>query len=105
MTQTRRPLSLSDLAHIVGRAAIALGIGWGYLAFVFALDLGGVASLAAESRHGAVVLMQVAALVGVAFLCTGAHIGYVNVRGEHAREAQRVVAMRRAEMRAWRRRR
>lgn len=104
MTERRR-LSLADLTHIAGRGAMALGVGWGYLALVLAFDLGGLASWAASSRYGPMALMQLAAVMGVAFFCTGARIGYENLRGETVRLARREIALRRAEARDWRLRR
>jgi hypothetical protein len=104
MARDRKPLSVMELTHIAGRGALGLAIGWGYVALVLAFDLGGLASWAAASPYGPPVLIQVVALTGVAFFCTGAHVGYDNMRGETVRRARRELALRRAEMRTWTRR-
>lgn len=95
-----RRLGASDLIHISGRAAMAVGIGWGYLGGVLLLDLGGLMSWAEASKYGTLALAQGFAVTAVAFGATGARIGYENVKGrETAREIARSMARRRDEVR------
>lgn len=104
MARRERRLSRRELGHVLGRAAMALCIGWGYLGVVLALDVGGWASWLRESPLGPMVRAWVAVLLGVAFGTVGAHVGLCNVRAETVRAASAVRAERRAAMRRWQRR-
>lgn len=80
---------------------MALCIGWGYLALVMWLDIGGWGSWLSGPPVGRVVGLQMVALLGVAFGAVGAHVGVTNVMGETVRAGRAVQAERRAAMRRW----
>ncbi|WP_333832829.1 hypothetical protein [Rubrimonas sp.] len=93
------PLGIRDFLHIVGRAIIALGIGWGYLLAVALGDFGGLASWAMATPIGMMAMTMIWGITGVAFAITGAHIGWMNVAGEAARAHAADAAARRGEAR------
>jgi hypothetical protein len=91
---------MADLLHIAGRALMAVGIGWGYLGAVVWLDAAGVATWAATSKFGPLVMFQTFGVFAIAFGATGARIGYQNVQGREASRAlARIMADRRDEVR------
>ena len=77
--RTARALSRRELGHILGRLAMAVGIGWTYLAIAYLSDFGGWGSWMDESRFGPVVKAELLLVFAVAFGCTGAHVGRDNV--------------------------
>jgi hypothetical protein len=93
------PLSLTDRLHILGRAVMALGVGWGYLLLIVAFDIGGLRSWAAVSPIGMMAATQLFGVTGVAFGIVGAHIGWTNVAGEAARRHMAAAAARRGAAR------
>jgi hypothetical protein len=82
---------------------MALCVGWGYLAVVFALDVGGWGSWMEASPFGLMVKAQVISLFGITFGSVGAHIGMSNVMSETLKARSAVLAQRRAAMRQWHR--
>lgn len=105
MTQARR-LSGWEVAHILGRAGLGAAIGWSYLLGAYWLDVGGWGGWIDQSPFGGLVAAELLAIFGVAFGCTGGHIGWCNVMGPEARAVKAAAAERRVEMRrteAWRR--
>jgi hypothetical protein len=104
MAQRDRRLNGPELAHIMGRTVMGVGIGWGYLALVLTLDIGGWASWLASVPWGRVLEAQIFAVFAIAYGAVAAHVGYTNVMGA-AVEAQRAeVAARREALRRWERR-
>lgn len=93
------PLSISDRLHILGRALMALAVGWGYLLMILALDIGGLRGWAASSPIGMMAATQLWGITGVAFGIVGAHIGWTNVAGEAARRHMAAAASRRGAAR------
>lgn len=93
------PLSINDRLHILGRAAMALAVGWGYLLLILALDIGGLRSWASVSPIGMMAVTQLLGITGVAFGIVGAHIGWTNVAGEAARRHMAAAAARRGTAR------
>lgn len=102
MTERPTRRRLRAITHIIGRAAMAVAIGWGYLGVVFALDLAGLASWTAASPFGPLVVAQLFGLFAIMFGATGARIGYLNMVGEDRAKAMDMEARRRREeMRSW----
>jgi hypothetical protein len=93
------PLSIRDRLHILGRAVMGLGVGWGYLLAIYALDVGGLRSWAAASPIGAMATAQIWGITGVAFGIVGAHVGWTNVAGDAARRHMAAAASRRGTAR------
>jgi hypothetical protein len=81
MSENCRRIDGKAAAHIVGRTAMALTIGWGYLALVLMFDVAGIASWARHAPWATVVIIELFVIVGVMFGTTGARIGYRNVYG------------------------
>ena len=103
MAQRPQTLSLSDTAHVAGRVAMALCIGWGYLALVIALDVGGWGTWLRQSPFGPMARAQLVSIMGVAFGAVGGHVGLSNVRGPALAAHRARLAERRAAMRRWQR--
>jgi hypothetical protein len=103
MGYERRGLSLKARAHVAGRIAMALCIGWGYLALVLGLDIGGWGTWMHVSPVGSMVRVQLVAVLGVTFGAVGAHVGLSNVMGAQVAEHRERLAERRAAMRRWQR--
>jgi hypothetical protein len=93
------PLTTNDRLHILGRAAMALAVGWGYLLLIFAFDVAGLRSWAWASPIGAMATTQLFGITGVAFGAVGAHVGWTNVGGEAARRRIAAAAARRGSAR------
>lgn len=104
MARKERKLTAREAAHVLGRIAMALCIGWGYLVVIMALDIGGWGTWMSASAFGLMVKAQVVAIIGVAFGAVGAHIGLSNVMGETVRAHSAALAERRAAMRRWEKR-
>jgi hypothetical protein len=103
MAVRERRLSWRERGHVLGRTAMALCVGWGYLAVVVTLDIGGWGSWMQASLFGVMVKAQVVSVVGITFGAVGAHIGMSNVMAETLKARSAVLAERRAAMRQWRR--
>ena len=103
MADKTRGLTLKAKAHVAGRMAMALCIGWGYLALVLALDIGGWGTWMQVSPVGVVVKTQLVAVIGVAFGAVGAHVGLTNVMGPQMALQRARAAERRAALRRWQR--
>lgn len=103
MARRERGLTWGERAHVVGRTALALCIGWGYLALVLAVDAGGWGTWMQASPFGLMVRAQIVALFGVTFGAVGAHIGYCNVMASEVAFQRAQVAQRRTAMRRWQR--
>lgn len=102
MTEHPTPRRLRATRHIIGRAGMAVAIGWGYLGAVFALDLAGLASWTAASPFGPLVVAELFGLFAIMFGATGARIGYLNMVDEDRARAIEVEARRRREeLRSW----
>lgn len=103
MARKGRRLSFRAKAHVAGRMAMALCIGWGYLALVLALDIAGWGSWMRESPMGLMVKAQLVSLLGVMFGAVGAHVGLSNVMGDEVAAHRAALARRRDAMRRWQR--
>lgn len=101
MAEKTRPLTLREIAHVVCRGAMAVGIGWSYLWVVSLLDIGGWATWIRVSAWGPVVKAELLALVTVAFGAVGLHVGMTNVMGDRVRMQRARLRERRAAMRRW----
>ena len=103
MAQQTHKLTLADIGHILNRTALALLIGWGYLAAVIMLDVGGWGTWLYTSKFGLLIEAQLIAVMGVAFGAVGAHIGLCNVMQHSVRHQRAKLAERREAMRRWER--
>jgi hypothetical protein len=103
MAQDTHKLTFADIGHILNRMVLALLIGWGYLAAVIVLDVGGWGTWLHTSKFGPLIEAQLIAVMGVAFGAVGAHIGLCNVMQHSVRRQRAKIAERREAMRRWER--
>lgn len=96
-------LTRNEIAHVIGRMVLAVLIGWGYLASVIALDIGGWGTWLERSQFGPLVRAQLVAVIAVSYGAVGAHVGVCNVMASTVRLQRAKLAERRAALRQWKR--
>jgi hypothetical protein len=79
MRNDAQRLKSQECLYIAARAAMAVGIGWSYLAVAITLNLGGLARILRDEPWGPVLVAEIFVVVGVMFGVTGARIGAENL--------------------------